>query len=56
MAAGSFEVENRLDMAFQAAGQADYEPVTLSILVDDIPGVLNQVSIWADRALRLPCS
>ncbi|KAK9844927.1 hypothetical protein WJX74_008743 [Apatococcus lobatus] len=42
---GSFEVESRLDMAFQAAaGEADYEPVTLSILVDDIPGVLNQVT------------
>ena len=46
--AGSFEVENRLDMAFQDAGEAGFEPVTLSVVVDDIPGVLNQVGLSSE--------
>lgn len=39
--AGVWDVSNVLDATFQ---QGAFEPHTLSIEVEDVPGVLNQVS------------
>ena len=42
--AGVWDVSNVLEATFQ---KGDFEPHTLSIEVEDVPGVLNQVSAAA---------
>ena len=52
--AGVWDVSNVLEATFQ---KGDFEPHTLSIEVEDVPGVLNQVSsaVQADSVPRKAC-
>ena len=50
--AGVWDVSNVLEASFQ---KGDFEPHTLSIEVEDVPGVLNQVSS-ADYAVSIHCN
>ncbi len=48
---GVWDVSNVLEATYQ---KGDFEPHTLSIEVEDVPGVLNQVSTLAWRSY-MPC-